>query len=151
MNILKLICLRSVLLIAAACIYTVVFSQEINQEINTVAVKGITFGQVVDDLSKNGYCFETLDTQYKMVKTKLARFPIQKSVFNLSIIVQVQDSVAVITGWFCLNVHNSYDGAPDSCNVVQAKYTYGPYKSAFLQIDKFAKSLKSELIYSKSD
>ncbi len=151
MNNPRLVCLKMFLLATSTLFVPSLYCQEINQEINTIAVKGVTFNQVIDHLSAIGYSVETLDSQYRIVKTKLAKFPFHNNSLNLSILVQVQDSVAVITGWFCLDVNDGHNGLPDSCNVVQAKYTFGPYKSAFLQVEKFAKSLKSEVIYSKSD
>jgi hypothetical protein len=127
-----------------------VFSQEINQEINTITVKGVSFRQVLSQLLINGYAFEHLDSKANTVQTRFYKCTPKNALFNLSIGVRVQDSVAIITGRLCSNINNIRDGTPDSTNFVQVKYTYGPYKAAFLQMDRFARSFKAELIYSKT-
>ena len=58
--------------------------------------------------------------------------------------------MAAITGKMCYNMNNSRDGIPDSARALNIRYTFGTYKEAFLQMDQFARSLKPEVIYSKT-
>jgi hypothetical protein len=142
--------LKLTLYISCLFICSNLFSQEINQDINTITVKGVSFRQVLSRLLSNGYVIENLDTSSQTVKTMFSRSS-SKVVLNLSISIRVQDSVAEILGNWCYNKNNNPDSSPDSSHVEQAKYTFGPYKAAFLQLDAFAKLFKSEIIYSKTE
>jgi hypothetical protein len=127
------------------------YSQQINQEINTIAVKGITFNQVISHILSSGYAIDALDTKTESIRTKFTKCGVKNNLLNLSISVKVKDGVAVITGRYCYNVNNKIDGIPDSTHYAQAKYTYGYYKAAFIQVDKFAKSFNSAITYSKTE
>jgi hypothetical protein len=151
MNKIITLCLKLLFLTVFAFNYAFLFSQGINPEINTITVKGVTFRQVVNHLLSSGYAIAKLDNKSETVRTGFLKYPSSNGLLNLSISVRVQDSVAVITGRLCYNIKNNPDTAPDSSNFVRAEYTFGPYKAAFLQVDKFAKSLNSEIIYSKTD
>ena len=151
MNEIITIYLKLLFLIAFAFIYSGLFSQGINQDINTITVKGVTLVQVVSRLLGSGYTIADLVIKSETVRTKFSKCPSRNDLLNLSISVRVQDSVAVIKGKLCYNVNNNRNSVPDSSNFEQAKYTFGSYKAAFLQVDKFAKSFKSEIIYSKTD
>jgi hypothetical protein len=142
---------KSLFIISFLFNYSTLFSQEINQDINTITVKGVSFMQVVTRLMNSGYTIENLDSKNETVRTKYSKCPARTDFLNISISVRVQDSVAVMTGKICYNVKNSRDNTPDSSNALRAKYTFGPYKAGFLQVDRFAKLFKSEIIYSKTD
>jgi hypothetical protein len=149
MNKLKTLGLRPLFLLVLTLIYSGIFSQGINQDINTITVKGVGFRQVVDGLLKRGYSIEKTDRS-KIVKTRYSKIDAKNDLLNLSITVRVWDSVAVITGRICYNLKNLRKAVPDSTHSWEAKYTFGPDKQAFLLLDDFAKSFGSEIIYSKT-
>jgi len=143
--------LRLTLLVGFECIYSSLFSQDINQDINTITVKGVTFRQVLSRLLSSGYVISTVDTKSEKVSTKFSKLPPKNDLLNLSLSVRVKDSVAVIKGRLCYNLANNRGNIPDSSHFTQVKYTFGPYKAAFMQMDKFARSFNVEIIYSKTD
>jgi len=142
--------LKLLFLTLLICICANLFAQDINQDINTITVKGITFNQVLSHLAKSGYSIGKLDNKSKTVQTNFLRYNSRTSSINISIKVHVRDSVAAITGKMCYNMNNSRDGIPDSARALNIRYTFGTYKEAFLQMDQFARSLKPEVIYSKT-
>jgi hypothetical protein len=142
---------KLILIFAFLNISDSLFSQGINQDINTITIKGISFKQVVTHLMNNGYTIEHLDSKAETVSTKYSKCPSTNDLVNYSINIRVQDSVAEIKGKLCYNIKSNKENAPDSSNSMPAKYTYGVSKAAFLQVDKFAKTFKSEIIYSKTE
>ncbi|HTQ29354.1 MAG TPA: hypothetical protein VMI35_14555, partial [Puia sp.] len=50
------------------------FSQEINQDINTITIKGVGFNQVVSKLMSHGYSIEKLDSKSSMVRTGYTKY-----------------------------------------------------------------------------
>jgi hypothetical protein len=142
---------RLLLLIISCFFCSNLFSQGINQDINTITVKGVTFKQVVSRLVTSGYTIDALNDKSETVRTKFLKCSPGDNMLNLSISARVRDSVAEIKGRLCYNINNNRNGLPDSARSEQAKYTFGPYKAAFLQVDKFAKTFKCEIIYSRSD
>ncbi|PWT74475.1 MAG: hypothetical protein C5B59_11085 [Bacteroidetes bacterium] len=149
---LKTICLRPHLLIAFLFLCPAAFSQDlnINQDINTITVKGVTFNQVVSRLLSHGYAIKNLDNKNKTVHTSFSKCKSKTAVMNISLNVHVRDSVAIITGKMCYNLNNNQYASPDSARTSVVKYTRGAAKEAFLEMDSFAKSFKSEMIYSKT-
>jgi hypothetical protein len=142
--------IRLFLYISSILIYSNLFSQDINQDINKITVKGVSFKQVLSRLLSSGYVIENLDNRSQTVRTKFSRCPL-KVVLNLSMSIRVQDSVAEIVGSWCYNKNSNLDSKPDSSHIEPAKYTFGPYKAAFLQLDAFAKLFRTEIIYSRTD
>ena len=142
---------RLLFLIVFIFFYLNLFSQGINQEINTITVKGVTFNQVVSHLVGSGYTIDALNNKSETVRTKFLKCIPGDNLLNISISARVRDSVAEIKGRLCYNINNNRNSSPDSTRFEEAKYTFGPYKAAFLQVDKFAKSFKCEIIYSRTD
>jgi hypothetical protein len=142
---------RLLFLIVSSFFCSNLFSQGINQDINTITIKGVTFNQVVSRLVTSGYTIDALDGKSETVRTTFQKCAPGDNLLNLSISARVRDSVAEIKGRLCYNINNIRNGSPDSTRFEQAKYTFGPYKAAFLQVDKFAKSFKCEIIYSRTD
>lgn len=150
MNGMKTIPLRPLLTVVLIFMYSALFSQDINQGINTITVKGVTFKQVADRLVSSGYVIGRMDSKSKTIQTAYSKYTKTGSA-NLSIRVKMRDSVAVITGRMCYNINNIDYGIPDSTNTKQISYTYGYFKAGFLQLDKFAKSFnKPVIIYSNN-
>ncbi len=127
------------------------FCQEINQDINTIAVKGVTFNQVLTKLRNSGYAIDKLDDHTKTVSTRFSKYASRTASMNISINVHVRDRVAVITGRMCYNLNNRKDAPPDSSRSMEIRHTFGIYKEAFLQLNNFAKSFDAEIIYLKTD
>lgn len=127
------------------------FAQDINQDINTITIKGITFDQVVTHLTKSGYSIRKLDDRTKTVQTHYLKYQSKSSSFHIAIFAHVRDSVAIFSGTMCYNINNNRDGLPDSARAFDIKYTHGLYKEAFIQLDNFVKSFNREMIYSRTD
>ena len=144
--------MKSRLLIALLFYCSNLFAQDfnINENINTITVKGVTFKKVQDQLVKHGYIISKCDGQSKNIQTRFGRYNLKNDLLNLSIRVHVQDSVAVITGRMCFNLNNVRNGIPDSTNSWSAKFTHGPDKEAFLLMNGFAQSFNKEVIYSRT-
>ena len=144
--------MKLLILIFCTLIFSGLHGQEINQDINTITIKGVSFNQIINHLQKSGYSIETLDNKRKTVRTKFFRYSSKTSSLDISIKVQFHDSIAVITGRMCYNFkNNGKDTLPDLARSQPVRYTYGSYKEAFLLMNDFAKSFNSEMIYSKSD
>lgn len=147
---LKTLYLKPRLLIPFLFLCSAAFCQDINQDINTITVKGVTFNQVLSRLLSSGYSIDHLDNNSKTIRTKFSKCSSKTAAMNISLRVHVRDSVAIITGRMCYNINNNQYASPDSARTSVVKYTRGASKEAFLQMDNFAKSFRAEMIYSKT-
>ncbi|HEX4851991.1 MAG TPA: hypothetical protein VFV08_14350 [Puia sp.] len=142
--------MRPRLLIAFLLFCSVAQSQDINQDINTITIKGITFNQVVSHLIKHGYSISHLDNKANTIRTNFSKCTSKTASVNLSLRVRVRDSVAIITGRMCYNIDNKQYASPETARSSVVKYSRGASKEAFLQMNDFAKSFNAEMIYSKT-
>jgi hypothetical protein len=147
--------MKIIFLFTLIIISSITHSQNIPKGTNKITVKNISFKQIVKGLRDNGYTIKKLDTNLKIVRTGFLVCHSRSGLLSLSISVRLKDSIAIITGlWY------SYTGlsdgllttnhAPRPGDIFQVRYSLGDYKETFLQMNKFAQSLKEQIIYSES-
>jgi len=130
-------------------------SQDIPKFSNTILVKGVTFKQAKSALLDSAYFIDQQNEQDGTIVTKPKGFE-KNDVRTLIIYVRVKDSVARITGaWnnnFNYRAQSGGLGSVDKTQFHPVEYwksSISVQHFAFLQLDRYARSLGGEITYAK--
>ena len=147
--------MKLIIVFTLIIISSITHAQNIPKGTKTIIVKNTSFKQIVNRLRDNGYSIKKLDSNLQTVRTGFLDYNSKSGLLGLSISVHVKDSMAFISGlWYSYKRFSdgllTSNHAPRRGDIFQVRYSFGDYKETFLRMNKFAQSLKEEIIYSES-
>lgn len=134
------------------------FSQVKND--NTIIIKNISFSFIMNSLLDQGYTIDKYDTLFHTIKTALkdGRREDGKptNLFKIFLDIRVKDSLVIIKGQgvaaVTLQLFKNSTGYSETSNYypIQNKgMKNSELRSSWVMMDNFAKSFKTDIVYSK--
>jgi hypothetical protein len=146
--------MRIIILVTTLLAATVCLAQQIPRKANVIKVSQVTFKQVAMSLLDAGYLFQKIDSNYNTITTEPKEYS-RKVGGMIQLNIRVKDSTVIISG-YCGLTEGDFNSRPSTALGGKSEIANQGMKGSLMResfdvMNKFARSLGTDIVYIKED